>query len=193
MNTSPGSTRPSYCAMSLRIASWKLPMCMGVQIPLSEGEPLGVEQRGGEVERVAHDPRVRGAHQGERHVVGDGVEAALHELELERVDVSVGGVHEDCDSMWTGRFMPRTNSMATLPSPSRPAEHSGGTTHVPFDQTVTTGDIVPGNVRIPRDQDQTSQLRLHHEKAIERIAVMHGQTRTRFHMREVDTEYLVIV
>ena len=67
--------------------------------PLGEGQPFGVEQRGGEVERVAHDPRVRGAHQGERHVVGDGVEAALHELELERVDVAVDWGHGEAGSM----------------------------------------------------------------------------------------------
>ena len=72
---------------------------------LGEGEPFGVEQRGGEVERVAHDPRVRGAHQGERHVVGDGVEAALDQLELERIDVAVFGIHGDSGSMRVGRLM----------------------------------------------------------------------------------------
>ena len=82
-------------------------MCIGSADPLGDGEPLGVEQRGGEIERVAHDPRVRGAHQGERHVVGDGVEAALHELELERVDVAIGGVHAGSDSMRIGRVTQR--------------------------------------------------------------------------------------
>ena len=73
--------------------------------PLREGEPVGVEEGGGEVERVAHDPRVRGAHQGERHVVGNGVETALDQLELERVDVAVRGVHVGSGSMRIGQFM----------------------------------------------------------------------------------------
>ena len=75
--------------------------------PLREGEPFDIEEGGGEVERVAHDPRVRGAHQGERHVVGDGIEAALHQLELERVDVGAGAIHGDSGSVRVGRFMTR--------------------------------------------------------------------------------------
>ena len=47
--------------------------------------------------------------------------------------------------------------------------------------------------RIPRDEGQTSQLRPHHQQAIERVTVMDGQARTRFHMGAVDAEHLVVV
>ena len=69
--------------------------------PLREGEPVRVEKGGREVERVAHDPRMRGPHQGEGHVVGDGVEAALEKLELEGVDVGARlGLHAGAGSLW---------------------------------------------------------------------------------------------
>ena len=68
--------------------------------PLREGEPVRVEEGGREVERVAHDPRMRGPHQGEGHVVGDRVEAALEELELEGVDVGAKlGLHAGAGSL----------------------------------------------------------------------------------------------
>ena len=119
---------------------------------LGQGESLGVDQGGGEVERIAHDPRVRGAHQGQRHVVGDGVEAALHQLELEGVDVTVRRVHGDIGSVQVGRFVTCRrqparglaasapgSAMMTLPSPSRRAVQSGGTTHVPSYSSMISG------------------------------------------------------
>jgi hypothetical protein len=46
----------------------------------------GVADRGGEIERIADDARMGRTHESHRHVVGDAVEAALDDLELEGVE-----------------------------------------------------------------------------------------------------------
>ena len=61
------------------------------------GEPLRqrlaavVEDGGGEIHGVADDAGIGRAHEVERHVVGDGVEAALQNLEQEGIDVAAHG------------------------------------------------------------------------------------------------------
>ncbi len=42
---------------------------------LREVAARGVTQRGGEIHRVAHDRRVRGAHRDQRHLIRDRLEA----------------------------------------------------------------------------------------------------------------------
>ena len=54
-------------------------------------------------------------------------------------------------------------------------------------------NIVPRDVWIPRDEHEPSQLRLRHQQAVERVTVVHGQIRTRFHVGELDAEHLVVV
>ena len=47
---------------------------------------LRIADGGGEVEGIADDPGVGRAHQRQRHVIRDGIEAVLDDLELERID-----------------------------------------------------------------------------------------------------------
>ena len=57
---------------------------------LAEDAPLGVADRHGIIEHVAHDRRARRAHDGIGHVVDDGVEPRLDDGEGDGVD----GAHE---------------------------------------------------------------------------------------------------
>ena len=58
---------------------------------LGQRAPFGVADSGREIHAVADDGRVRGAHQDQRHLVGNHVEAVLQHFEADRVDLQRHG------------------------------------------------------------------------------------------------------
>lgn len=89
-----------------------------------------VEDGSGEIHRVADDAGIGRAHEIECHIVGDAVEAALQDLEQERIDIAPHGITHQA---------PALRLMRILPSASRLAVASGGTTTVPSYSSITIG------------------------------------------------------
>src|SRR5262249_19195381 len=74
---------------------------------------------------VAHDTRIGGLHQDERHLVRDGVEAVLQNFQEEGIDF----VFHDCCS----------SAITMLPASSIRAPQLGGTTVVPSYSSMISG------------------------------------------------------
>ena len=74
--------------------------------PLRQRLAAVVEDGRGEVHGVADDAGIGRAHEVERHVVGDGVEAALEDLEQEGIDVAAHGAAQCVTTARSIRMLP---------------------------------------------------------------------------------------
>jgi hypothetical protein len=82
--------------------------------PVRDNAPLAVAEAGRVVHRIAHDRGIGGAHDDQRHLVGDRRERVLHHLHRDRIGVGAHGGHS------------RESWM--LPAASTRAVQPGGTT-----------------------------------------------------------------
>src|SRR5262245_56712559 len=110
--------------------------------PLRQGLAAMIEDSGREIHRVAHDSGIGGAHEVERHVVGDGVEAALQNFQQEGINSAAHGIN---------RHSPAERSIKILPWASRAAVASGGTTTVPSYSSMISGPPRGVSLRPPLD------------------------------------------
>src|SRR5262245_20941373 len=98
--------------------------------PLRQGLAAVIEDSGGEIHRVAHDSGIGGAHEVERHVVGDRVEAAFEDFQQKGIDIVAHGL---------SRHSPGERSIKISPWASRAAVASAGTTTVPSYSSMISG------------------------------------------------------